>query len=66
MDDPRKQAEIDYQENVGHYPVLSQVAPGDIRAALPAEPPEQGESFDAVLRDVDSIIMPGTCARPGA
>ncbi|WP_349259918.1 pyridoxal-dependent decarboxylase [Jatrophihabitans sp.] len=49
----------EYQQNVERYPVLSQVAPGDIRAALPPEPPEQGEPFEAVLRDVDSIIMPG-------
>ncbi len=48
-----------YMENVEKYPVLSQVKPGDIRAQLPPHPPEQGESMDNVLRDLDEIIMPG-------
>jgi aromatic-L-amino-acid/L-tryptophan decarboxylase len=49
----------DYYEQIEKHPVLSQAAPGSIRAALPAEPPEQGEGFDAVLRDLDGVIMPG-------
>jgi aromatic-L-amino-acid decarboxylase len=48
-----------YLEGIEQYPVLSQVAPGDIRAKLPATAPLEGESFDAIMRDVDSIIMPG-------
>ena len=48
-----------YMEHVEQYPVLSQVKPGDIRAQLPPRPPEQGESMDNVLRDMDEIIMPG-------
>jgi aromatic-L-amino-acid decarboxylase len=49
----------DYYERVESFPVFSQVAPGDIRAALPKRPPEQGEPFDHVLRDLDATIMPG-------
>jgi aromatic-L-amino-acid/L-tryptophan decarboxylase len=49
----------DYQERVESLPVLAQVAPGDIRAALPAEPPEQGEPFAAVLADLDDVLLPG-------
>jgi aromatic-L-amino-acid decarboxylase len=49
----------DYWENAERYPVLSQVAPGDVRAQLPAQPPQQGEPFEAMLRDVEQIIMPG-------
>lgn len=49
----------DYLQNVERYPVLSQVAPGEIRRKLPAAPPVSGESFDAMLRDVDDILMPG-------
>lgn len=49
----------DYYERVELLPVLAQVAPGDIRAALPAGPPERGELFDAMLADVDQLIMPG-------
>src|SRR2546428_7133330 len=48
-----------YMEQVEDFPVLSQVAPGQVRAALPAHPPERGEPFDAVLRDLDEIILPG-------
>lgn len=48
-----------YQESVEQYPVRSRVQPGDIRAALPAAAPESGESFDAVLADINAIIMPG-------
>jgi aromatic-L-amino-acid decarboxylase len=49
----------DYQERVESFPVLSQVQPGEIRAALPPEPPQQGESFEAILADVDEVILPG-------
>ena len=48
-----------YMETVDSMPVLSQVAPGDIRAQLPASPPAQGESFDDILKDIDDIVMPG-------
>ena len=49
----------DYLERVGELPVLARVTPGDIRAALPASPPEQPEPFSAVLRDLDEVLMPG-------
>jgi aromatic-L-amino-acid decarboxylase len=48
-----------YLERVGDYPVLAQVHPGDIRARLPASPPEHGEPFADVLRDLDEILLPG-------
>ena len=35
------------------------MSPGDVRATLPDEPPEQGESFEAMLRDFDELIVPG-------
>jgi aromatic-L-amino-acid/L-tryptophan decarboxylase len=49
----------EYQEKVEHLPVLAQVEPGQIRASLPPKPPEQGESFDKILADVDKLILPG-------
>jgi aromatic-L-amino-acid/L-tryptophan decarboxylase len=49
----------DYQQRVESLPVLSRVEPGDIRAALPAEPPQRGEPFEAVLRDLDEVLLPG-------
>ena len=48
-----------YLEGVGELPVLAQVEPGDIRAALPASPPERAEPFANVLRDLDEVLMPG-------
>ena len=49
----------DYLRDVERYPVMSQVKPGEIRAQLPAAPPMQAEPFDAILRDVEQIILPG-------
>lgn len=49
----------DYYERVESYPVLSQINPGEIRAALPKSAPENGESFEAMIADVNRIIMPG-------
>ena len=48
-----------YLERVGEYPVLAQVKPGEIRAKLPPAPPERGEPFAALLRDLDEVILPG-------
>jgi aromatic-L-amino-acid/L-tryptophan decarboxylase len=49
----------DYMERVEKLPVLSKAKPGDIRAALPAEPPQRGELFELMLEDVDRILLPG-------
>jgi aromatic-L-amino-acid decarboxylase len=49
----------DYMERVESLPVLSKVEPGEIRARLPKTPPEAGESFDAMLRDLDRVVLPG-------
>ncbi|HXV35306.1 MAG TPA: aminotransferase class V-fold PLP-dependent enzyme [Gaiellaceae bacterium] len=48
-----------YLERVRELPVLAQVEPGAIRAALPAVPPERAEPFADVLRDVDEVLLPG-------
>ena len=49
----------DYQERIESLPVLSRSRPGELRAALPEEPPETGEDFDAVMKDLDELIIPG-------
>jgi aromatic-L-amino-acid/L-tryptophan decarboxylase len=49
----------DYLERVGTFPVASRVEPGAIRAALPSQPPERGEPFADMLRDVDDVVLPG-------
>ena len=48
-----------YLEGVRERPVLAQVEPGEIRAALPAAPPETAEPFAAVLHDLDEVLLPG-------
>ncbi|HEY5662286.1 MAG TPA: aminotransferase class V-fold PLP-dependent enzyme [Gaiellaceae bacterium] len=48
-----------YLERVGELPVLAQVEPGDIRRRLPPSPPERGEPFADLLRDLDDVILPG-------
>lgn len=49
----------DYMEQVESFPVLAQVEPGQIRASLPAGPPAQGEPVEAMLKDVEALILPG-------
>jgi aromatic-L-amino-acid decarboxylase len=49
----------DYYERIESFPVRSPVAPGEIRTGLPASPPEHGEPFEDLLRDLDTTILPG-------
>jgi aromatic-L-amino-acid decarboxylase len=49
----------DYRAGVEQYPVMSPAEPGAIKAQLPSTPPDDGEPFDAILRDLDRLIMPG-------
>ncbi len=49
----------DNMEWVEELPVLSRVEPGEVRRRLPPSPPGRGEPFEAVLRDLDEIILPG-------
>ncbi len=49
----------DYRSRVGTLPVMARTAPGEIRSSLPTEPPERGEAFQAILNDLDKIIVPG-------
>jgi aromatic-L-amino-acid decarboxylase len=48
----------DYLERVGELPVLSRNAPGELSSKLPDAPPEHGEPFANVLRDLDELIVP--------
>jgi aromatic-L-amino-acid decarboxylase len=49
----------DYYERVESMPVLSRAEPGQIRSSLPQAPPQKGEEFSAILRDVEQILLPG-------
>ena len=48
-----------YMERLEDFPVRSQVAPGEVRAGLPEHPPEHGEPFEAVMADLERVILPG-------
>ena len=48
-----------YLDGVRELPVMSTAAPGEIRAQLPAAPPEQAEPFSDVLADLDRVLLPG-------
>ena len=48
-----------YYEGVEQLPVRSELTPGAIRARLPEAPPADGESWDAILHDLDELILPG-------
>ncbi len=49
----------EYMQTVENYPVMSQVQPGEIRAALPPDAPQTGENFTDMLADFEKIILPG-------
>lgn len=49
----------DYHSRVEGFPVLSRVQPGEVRSKLPASAPQQGESFEQMLVDVERVILPG-------
>ena len=49
----------DYRETLAERPVMSRVEPGQVKASLPATPPATPEPFDAVMADLDAILLPG-------
>jgi aromatic-L-amino-acid decarboxylase len=49
----------DYRAGVAARPVMARTAPGEVRKQLPATPPESPEPFEAIMRDVDRVILPG-------
>ena len=49
----------DYRSRVEQYPVMAQTEPGAIKARLPTAPPDAPESIDAIIADLDRIVVPG-------
>lgn len=49
----------DYRSAQESRRVMSASAPGAVRAQLPAQPPEAPEPFEALLADLDSVVLPG-------
>jgi aromatic-L-amino-acid decarboxylase len=48
-----------YLASPEEYPVLAQVKPGELKAALPRSAPHTGEPLDEVLDDFEKIVVPG-------
>jgi aromatic-L-amino-acid/L-tryptophan decarboxylase len=44
-----------YRERVASLPVMSQVKPGEIRASLPASPPERGEDLSNIVSELQKL-----------
>jgi aromatic-L-amino-acid decarboxylase len=49
----------DYWASLPQRPVTPELAPGEITSRLPDGPPEAGEAFDAIVRDLDAMVIPG-------
>ncbi len=49
----------DYREGLERLPVMSQVQPGEVRAAFPDHPPQQGGRMDAALAALERDVLPG-------
>src|SRR3954468_21486922 len=49
----------DYRATVSACPVMGGTAPGDVKPQLPAQPPDHPEPFADIMRDLDTIIVPG-------
>ncbi|KAL8770472.1 MAG: hypothetical protein Q9203_003541 [Teloschistes exilis] len=50
---------INYFSTMETRRVLSNVEPGYLRPLLPSAPPEEGENWDDIQKDIESKIMPG-------
>ena len=49
----------DYLSHPERYPVLSQNKPDQVKNALPSHTPERGEAMEAMLADLERVIVPG-------
>lgn len=49
-----------YLERPEAWPVFPPTRPGEVRAALPAAPPDAPEPMDRILADFDRLILPNT------
>lgn len=49
----------EFMSNIHKRRVTPDIGPGYLRPMLPSEAPFQGESWDQIMSDVESKIMPG-------
>ena len=48
-----------YMDRVEEFPVLSQVAPGEVRSLMADRAPAEPEGWDDILGDLDRVVLPG-------
>ena len=48
----------DYLDRVKDHPVQPVTRPGEVKALLPLEPPEEAEPFESIVADLDRVITP--------
>lgn len=49
----------DFFDQLDTMPIVPQVQPGDILSWLPDRAPEEGESFPALMADLERVVLPG-------
>jgi aromatic-L-amino-acid/L-tryptophan decarboxylase len=49
----------EYFEGIERLPVLAQVVPGEVAAALPAGPPREPVEMERILADFRRVVLPG-------
>ena len=54
----------DYLENIRDRRVFPDVKPGYMREMLPENPPNDGEAWERIFKDVEGVIMPGVIDFP--
>jgi aromatic-L-amino-acid decarboxylase len=48
-----------YRERLADLPVMSPLAPGDVRRQLPAQPPQRAEGLDGITAELERVVLPG-------
>ncbi|MGH7648860.1 MAG: pyridoxal-dependent decarboxylase, partial [Gemmatimonadaceae bacterium] len=49
----------DYRDTIDGRPIVPAVRPGEIASRCPTDAPEQPEALDAIIADLDTVVMPG-------
>uniref|UniRef100_A0A1I8HY23 Aromatic-L-amino-acid decarboxylase n=1 Tax=Macrostomum lignano TaxID=282301 RepID=A0A1I8HY23_9PLAT len=50
---------VDYVNSFRDRPVVPNVQPGYLRPLIPPEAPQEGESFDKILADIEPVVLAG-------
>lgn len=49
----------DYMEQIASRQVFPSVEPGYLRPLIPDSAPEDGETYEEIMKDVERVVMPG-------